>query len=195
MRFSNIITNFKQSNSVHVSNASASVELCPQASYRARSLAPGHQWRLRFPRPPTFDLSVKIYKIQHCTKVHDNKTSYVERSKRRHLERRRNTVRHHADDHPHHHHLKIMALLASSRAAPASVERYSSKPSLEIAPTTIATIFLMWSSTLTHDLDLRTWPRDCQDEPARQIFRSRFIEFKSCCPGTCTHTYWTNGTT
>ena len=40
----------------------------------------------------------------------------------------------------------------------------NSKASLEVAPTTLTTLFLLWPWTLTYDIDLRKWPGQHQVE-------------------------------
>jgi len=41
--------------------------------------------------------------------------------------------------------------------------------------------------TLNLDLDLQTWPWQCQGEPAWWVSRSNVTKFKSYCPDTQTH--------
>jgi len=45
-----------------------------------------------------------------------------------------------------------------------------------------AIVFLSWPWTLTYDPDLRTWPRECQDEPISLRARSTVIYFNSYYP-------------
>jgi len=76
------------------------------------------------------------------------------------------------------------------------------KPSLEVAPTTLAQRTLPANKIcnfvaqrgiiLSYDHELwswpQTWPRKVQDEPTCQMSRSKVILDKSCCPDTQTYT-------
>jgi len=51
----------------------------------------------------------------------------------------------------------------------------------------LSSCFFLWPWTLTYDLDLRTWPRYCQEEP--NVYRSNVISFRSDCPNMKTPTH------
>jgi len=63
-----------------------------------------------------------------------------------------------------------------------TVQYHNWFPNFTSTSQSINCIFCPVTGNFDLDLDLRTWPKECQVEPSRQISRSKFTSFESYCP-------------